>query len=156
MRAWLLAGVALAGACKAAAEEPSGIGAWDVTKTTLADATGHCDRTELPDGRKGTWCYMQPSLSIGEQSAQVDLYFGGVDPTSPLIELQLKVPVCDVEKLEAWGRTSFGTPYARAGGRTLWKNRYLYAMLAPDGSRCMLRVLPLSEAKEWERITRAP
>jgi hypothetical protein len=157
-RAVLALAVASAGACKAAAVEPSGVGAWDVTRTTLADATGHCDPTDLPDGRKGTWCYMQAPLSIGGQTAQVDLYFDGVARTAPLIELQLKVPVCDLDKLESWGRTSFGAPTAHARGRTLWQNRNLFAMLAPDreGARCMLRLLPRSEAKEWARITSAP
>ncbi len=143
-------------ACKAAASEPSGIGSWDVTKTHRKDATGHCDRTDLPDGRKGTWCYMQPPVTVGEQPAQVDLYFAGTDDLAPLIELQLKVPACDIDKVDAWARTSFGTAMSRGGGRTVWKNRYMYVVLIPDGSRCLVRVLPLSEEKELQRITAAP
>jgi hypothetical protein len=152
-------GVALvmigAAACKAAPAEPAGIGAWDVTRTRLHDATGHCEPTDLPDGRKGTWCYMQPALTVGGQSAQVDLYFGGRDPDAALIELQLKVPACNSETIDAWARTSFGAPYKRGGGRAFWKNRYLYLAVVPDGSRCLVRVLPLSEQAELDRIDKA-
>jgi hypothetical protein len=99
---------------------------------------------------------MQPTLTIGGQGTQVDLYFGGVDPQAPLIELQLKVPACDYDKADAWARTSFGAPYQRTGDRAFWKNRYLYVVLMRDDSRCLIRVLPLSERKELERIQKLP
>src|SRR5262249_53149078 len=113
--AGIVAALLFAAACKAAPDEPSGIGAWDVTHTTRKDATGRCDPTDLPDGRRGTWCYMQQPLTIGGQPAQVDLYFAGSEPTAPLIELQLKVAACDIDKIETWGRTSFGAPTSHGG-----------------------------------------
>ena len=151
-----IAALLLLSACKAAPDEPAGIGAWDVTRTQRKDATGHCDPTDLPDGRRGTWCYMQQPLTIGGQPAQVDLYFAGAEPTSPLIELQLKVAACDFDKIETWGRTAFGAPTSHGGGRLFWKNRYMFVVVAPDESRCLVRLLPLSEQKELERITKQP
>ena len=152
----IAAALLLVAACSSAPAEPSGVANWDVTKTKLKDATGRCEPDDLPDGRKGTWCYMQPPLSIGGQNAQVDLYFGGVDPEAALIELQLKVNACEPEKLDAWARTAFGQPAEHApGGRTYWQNRYAYVLLIPNGGACMVRVLPLSEQKEVERIKKA-
>jgi len=146
-----------AAACKAERSEPAGVANWDVTRTRLEDATGHCEPTDLPDGRKGTWCFLQPPLTVGGQAAEVDLYFGGTQPTSPLIELQLKVHACDQEKADAWVRSSFGAPYAFGAGRAFWKNRYLYVALIPaEGSRCLIRFFPLSEQKELERIQAEP
>lgn len=144
------------GACSAAPAEPAGVGRWDVTRTQLHDASGRCEPTDLPDGRKGTYCFMQPALGVAGQNAQVDLYFGGVAPESPLIELQLKINVCDPEKLDAWARTTFGTAAEHHADRTLWKNRYLYALLLPAGAHCRFSVLPLSEDREARRIFTAP
>ncbi|HTJ42129.1 MAG TPA: hypothetical protein VL463_08535 [Kofleriaceae bacterium] len=152
-RAFLICALA---ACSSKEAEPSGVANWDVTKTTVKDATGRCDKTDLPDGRRGTWCFMQPPLSLGGQKADVDLYFGGEGPDAKLIEIQLKLNVCDTEKLDAWARTSFGQPAERKGARAMWKNRYLYALVIADGGHCMVRVLPLSEEKEAQRIFTAP
>jgi hypothetical protein len=153
----VLAAAAAAAGCKATPAEPAGVGRWDLRTTTLADASGHCEPTDLPDGRKGTWCFMQPPLEIGGQGAAVDLYFGGTQPTAPLIELQLKVHACDQEKADAWVRSSFGKPYAWGHGRAFWKNRYLYLALMPaSASRCLIRFFPLSEQKEFERVKAEP
>jgi hypothetical protein len=142
-------------ACKAEPAEPAGVGAWDVTRSTLAEASGRCEPTDLPDGRKGTWCYMQPALEVGGQAAQVDLYFGGREPSSPLIELQLKVVACDSDKVDAWARTAFGTPTTGPGGATFFGNRYMnIALVRAPGSRCLVRIFPVSEQAEFERVKR--
>lgn len=143
-------------ACSAAPAEPAGVGRWDVTKTQAKDATGRCEPTDLPDGRKGQYCFMQPAIAIGGQDAQVDLYFGGTAPDAPLVEEQLKINVCDPEKLDAWARTTFGAAAERHGERALWKNRYAFALVLPSGAHCRVSVLPLSEEKEARRIFAAP
>ena len=149
-RALALAGLV---ACSAAPAEPAGVGSWDVTRTHKKDATGRCEPTDLPDGRKGTWCYLQPPLKLGDQSAQVDLYFGGTGDDAPLVEEQLKIAACDLDKLDTWGRTSFGAPMGHGDAGTFWKNRYALVALVPVGSQCLVRVLPLSEQAEFDRIS---
>ena len=151
-----LAALALLAACSSAPSEAAGAGGWDVTKTTLADANGgRCEPTDLPDGRKGTWCFLLPVVSLDGQSAQVDLYFGGTTPDAALIEIQLKVTSCHLEQAESWTAARFGTPVERAGDRYFHQNRYVRAAVIPDGGRCLVRLLPLSEQAEFERIKKA-
>jgi hypothetical protein len=155
--AGLAAAIALAG-CGAESSEPAGVGGWDVTRTTLADASGRCDPTDLEDGRKGMWCYLQPALKVGEQAAAIDLYFGGTAPTAPVVEIQLQVKACRSEDFDTWMRTSFGNPSERKGNRGLWQNRYLLisADLPGSASRCIVRIFPRSEQAMFERVKRAP
>lgn len=145
-------------ACSSAPAQPAGVGEWDVTKTTLADASGRCDPTDLEDGRKGMWCSFQPALKVGEQAAAVDLYFGSTEPTSPVIEIQLQVKACRVEDFHAWMRTAFGNPLEFKGARFLWENRYLLiaADMPGSASRCIVRIFPRAEQAMYDRIKRAP
>jgi hypothetical protein len=146
--------VAVAGGCEARQPEFSGVGRWSVVRTQRKDATGICQPTELPDGRAGTWCYRQPPFGLGKKAAEVDLYFAGAEPTSPLIELQLKVRGCVEGDIEVWLRQHFGAPYEQRGTRAYWRTSkmFLAAFLPQDPGRCVLRMLPLSEGGEIERI----
>jgi hypothetical protein len=155
MRAALVVAVVMAAVgCKSEPPEFAGLGPWRVTTTTLKDASGRCDPTDLPDGRKGSYRYLQPLLPIGKQAADVDLYFAGTEPTSPLIELQLKVKVCTPEATDTWLRTQFGAPFEARTGRLFFENRFLYlaAQLPGEGGRCLIRVFPKSEKAEFERV----
>jgi hypothetical protein len=146
----------LVAACNSAPQEAAGAGGWDVTHTTLADARGgRCEPTDLPDGRKGTWCFLMPSLSLNGEAAQVDLYFGGTAPDAALVEIQLKVLQCHVDQAESWTATRFGNPVEHQGDRYYHQNRYVYAAVIPDGGRCLVRVLPISEKAELDRIKKA-
>jgi hypothetical protein len=140
--------------CEPRKPEFSGVGPWSVVKTKRKDATGICQPTELPDGRAGTWCFRQNPFGVGEKAAEVDLYFLGSEPTSPLIELQLKVRGCVEDDVEVWLRQNFGAPYERRESRAYWRNSrmFLAAFLPLEPGRCLLRMLPLSEVAEIERI----
>jgi hypothetical protein len=140
--------------CEARQSEFSGVGPWSVVKTTRKDASGICQPTELPDGRAGIWCFRQPPFGIGKKAAEVDLYFLGSEPTAALIELQLKVRGCVEDDVEVWLRQNFGAPYERRGTRAYWRNSrmFLVAFLPQDPGRCVLRMLPLSEGAEIERL----
>ena len=149
---WL---VLLLVACGEREAEFSGVGRWRFTHTTLADATGgHCDPTDLSDGRKGTWCSLMPPYKIGKRAAEVDLYFLGTEKTAPLIEIQLNVRGCDENDVDRWMRTNFGAPIEQKGTRAYWKNSYLWAagFLPSEAGRCRLHFLPLSENAEIARI----
>jgi hypothetical protein len=151
--AFVVALIVAAVACHKDAEF-SGIGAWSVTKTKLADATGRCEPTELPDGRKGTWCFGQAPLKLAGKLAEVDLYFLGDQKTAPLIEIQLKVRGCDEEALASWLRSSFGKATELAGAHGYWQNGFVWvaALMPSEPGRCLVRVLPLGEGGEIERI----
>lgn len=149
----IAAAVALA-ACKAEKPEYAGIGPYSVKRTKLKDAPGRCDPTDLPDGRKGTWCSLQPQLAIAGKPADVDLYFLGTEPGAPLIEEQVQVRGCQEDALLMYLRKNFGDPVEDHGTRVFWKNRAIYLIgIAPsEPGRCMVRVFPLSEAAEYERV----
>lgn len=160
MRIVAVASVALAlplvaGACAEPKAEYSGIGPYSVRKTRLKDAPGRCEPTDLSDGRKATWCYANPPLSVGGKPADVDLYFLGTAPDAPLIELQLQVRGCKEAALGSWLRTSFGDPVEDHHGTwLLFSNRNVFVIgeLPSDPGRCLVRVLPKSETAELERL----
>lgn len=141
-------------ACDRRDRSYAGIGRYQVGKTKLADASGRCEPTDLPDGRKGTWCYLQPALTIASRPADVDLYFLGTTPDAPMIELQLDVRGCEPDRLSLWLRERFGAPRTSTPTWTAWDNRklYLIAETPTDSSRCLIRVLPRSEQAEFERL----
>jgi len=152
--------VALAFAA-AACEQPkelAGIGRYHVGKLTLAKAPGRCEPTDLPDGRKGMWCYAQPKLGIAGMNADVDLYFGSAEPSSKVIEIQLQLVGCKEAVLLGWLKKNFGVPAEERATMAFWEKASIYVigeLPAPSG-RCLVRVLPRSERAEYERLKAAP
>ncbi|HET9626349.1 MAG TPA: hypothetical protein VFP84_33540 [Kofleriaceae bacterium] len=147
-------GLALA-ACDGKPPEPSGVGKWRFTHTTLADVKdGICQPTDLSDGRKATWCFAQTPFKIVKSTAEVDLYFAGSDKSAPLIEIQLKVRGCHEDEVEQWMRSAFGPPIESKSSRVYWKNSFLWAaaLLPSEPGRCVVHFLPLGEGGEIERI----
>lgn len=141
--------------CDSHDPEPSGVGKWRFTHTTLHDVTdGICQPTDLNDGRKGTWCFAQTPFRIGKRNADVDLYFLGAEPTAKLIELQLKVRGCHEDELDQWMRSAFGPPVDSKSTRGYWKNSFLWAaaLMPSEPGRCVVHFLPLSENAEIDRI----
>jgi hypothetical protein len=130
-----------------------GIGKFRVDMT-MSKANGRCDPTELPDGRKGTWCYGQPKVGIGGQNADVDLYFLGNTPAAPVIEIQFQIAGCKDEEILSWLKTNFGAPVEDRGTKVFWEKKSLY-IVAELGPRCLVRLLPKSEQAEYERLTKA-
>lgn len=155
MRTWLLALAMLAAAGCSRKPELGGIGPYNVNKLTLAKATGRCDPTDLPDGRKGTWCYAQPKLAIAGMNADVDLYFAGTEPTSPVIEVQFQIAGCKDERLLSWLKRNFGAPSEERPLKVFWDKPALY-LVGELGPRCLVRVLPRSEAAEYQRLLGLP
>ena len=151
----LLVAAAALGGCKGHPAEPSGIGPYLFGRTTVASIhDGNCQPTELRDGRKATWCFALPPFKVGKHVAEVNAYFGGTDPTSPLIELQLQVRGCVEEEADAWMRARFGPPYETRSTREYWKNSFMWmaAKLPSEPGRCLIHFLPLSENQEIARI----
>ena len=149
--------VALAGSSLSCTREPepSGVGPWRFPHTTLADVKdGLCQPTELSDGRKATWCFAQPPVRIGGDTAEVDLYFLGADKAAKLIEIQLKVRGCHEDQLDQWMRTALGPPIEGKPTRSYWKNSFLWAaaLMPSEPGRCIVHFLPLSENAEIARI----
>lgn len=154
-RTMVVAGLAtLMPGCRADPPEFAGIGPYHVKKLTLAAAPGRCEPTDLPDGRKGTWCFGQPAIALAGQSADVDLYFAGSEPQAPVIEIQLQIRGCKERELMDWLRRNFGAPTEERGARAFWQNSSVYVIgeLPSAPARCAVRVFPKSERAEVERI----
>lgn len=151
--------IALPGpACTGRAPEHDGIGNWRFAHTQLQNIKeGLCQPTDLSDGRKATWCFALPPIRMtrdGKNTAEVDLYFLGTEPTAPLIEIQLKVRGCHEDELDQWLRVGFGPPIQNLAQRAYWKNSFLWiaALMPSEPGRCLVHVLPLSENAEIDRI----
>lgn len=145
----------VAGGCEGRKPEPSGIGKWRFTKSVRGDAKdGVCQPTELTDGRKATWCFAMPPYKIAGRNADVDLYFDGADDQARLIEIQLKVRGCVEDDLDRWMRATFGLPIETKATRSYWQNSFMWvaAMMPSEPGRCIVHLLPLSEAAEIARI----
>ncbi len=149
MNRWIIVaalGLAVAG-CKQD-KDLAGVGKWNVNKTKLSDATGRCLPEKLADGRDGSYCFAQPQFGIKGMTSEVDLFFAGTEPTSPLVKIQLKVRGCKDEQLFSWMQTNFGDPYEKVSPTVMrWKNAHLYAVgrIPFDTGLCILDFLPISE-----------
>jgi hypothetical protein len=146
--------VTLAG-CSGRAAEPSGVGPYTFTTTTLASIKhGNCQATKADDGRQLTWCFGLPAVKLGTRAAEVNLYFLGHEPASKLIEIQLQIRGCLEDDLDQWLRTAMGAPVDQRPNRAYWKNGFMWvaAKMPNEPGRCIIHFLPLSEDSEIARI----
>jgi hypothetical protein len=135
-------------------KQPAGIGRYHVKTLTLEKVRGRCDPTDLPDGRKGMWCYAFPSEHVAGMKAEVNLYFGSNDPEGTPVEIQLQVTGCKEGPLSGWIRKNFGAPVEERSTKAFWENANVYVVgeLPAEPGRCLVRVLPKSEKAEFERL----
>ena len=162
-------------ACKGKSEI-NGIGLYHFgthATTRAAIYDGVCQPTELTDGRKATWCFALPPIKIGNRAADVDAYFLGQETAEnaklpekqrkpalekmPLIEVQFKVRGCVEAETDQWLRSHLRLvpdPQQSKGALEVFHNHFLWvgALLPSEPGRCLIHVLPTSEAAEIERI----
>jgi hypothetical protein len=152
----IIAAIAL-GACKPKTEF-SGIGQWSVTQSSLAvvKAKGRCQQSDLPDGRKGMWCFGLPGVKIPGAGfpPEVDVYFGSEADDARPVEIQFKFRGCNDEKLQSWVTSNFGAATETRTNRGVWTTGHmtLIGFLPQSAGYCMLRMFPLSEQAEIDRI----
>ena len=147
--------VGVVAGCNGHKVDPSGLGPYVFGRTTVASIhDGNCQPTQLRDGRQATWCFALPPIKVGKRVAEVYAYFGGREPTSPLIELQLQVRGCVEDEADEWMRARFGPPIETRSAREYWKNSFMWmaAKLPSEPGRCLIHFLPLSENQEIARI----
>ena len=99
---------------------------------------------------------MSPSrgITVAGSPTEIQLFFGGTDKASKLIEIQLMVRGCDEEALDRWMTQQFGAAIDRRPTRAYWKNSFLWAaaLMPSEAGRCLVHLLPPSEASEIARI----
>ena len=160
----------LLGACgKPASRETGKLAGWDIDGATLRVVKdGRCDPTTLGDGRRAVWCYALPGPRVGTGAAKVDAYFSdgsaagsamgsAANLDSPLIELQLTVPVCRAVEVDRYLRDRLGNPIASGRGRAYWETgAMLVAAALPDADgSCLVRVFPRRELAEYDKVKAA-
>jgi hypothetical protein len=144
------------GTCNKGPPEYSGIGKYRFGHTEMKDIKdGLCQPTDIEDGRrKATWCFGMPGVAVGSRAAEIHLYFDGTEPDGDLIEIQLKIRGCNEQELESWMRQAFGPPVDQRANRMYWQNSFLWAaaLMPSEPARCLVHLLPHSEAAEIARI----
>jgi hypothetical protein len=156
--------------------EISGIGPYrfgtnPTTRAAVYD--GICQPTELTDGRKATWCFALKPIKVGNRAADVDAYFLGQETEAnaklpekerkpalekmPLIEVQFKVRGCVEADTDQWLRTHLRMtpdPKQSHGALEVFQNKFIWvgAIMPSEPGRCLIHILPMSEAAEIARI----
>jgi hypothetical protein len=141
---------ALAGGCRR--EAPiNGIGGFEVGKTQLGQLSGRC----IPDEQEPLMrCPLGIAAPLGEQKGDLELYFGGKNTDSTLVEILIDVLRCEPDKLEAYLVSILGQPAGRTAKRVWWANEYVYisAAVAPDASSCEVNFVSVTDKARIETL----
>lgn len=147
--ALLLALLATAG-CRR--EAPiNGIGGFEIGKTQLGQLSGRC----MPASEEPLmYCPSVAAVALGDQNANIDLYFGGKTTDATLIEILLDVTFCRPEGLEAYLTSKLGEPVRRIGPRTFWSNEYVHisAALPAEPTRCEVNFVSVKDSKRLQGL----
>jgi hypothetical protein len=113
----------------------NGIDRWELNKTVKKQHKGRCD---VDEKRNLTWCYGNPSLALGGQSATVDLYFDGTGDEAPLVQILLSIGGCNEPALKTWLQDKLGKTSASTSTRLYWegKHAFIAALVPSDPARC--------------------
>jgi hypothetical protein len=133
-----------------------GVDRWNLETTRLKDANGRCQPEELPGGGTGSYCFLNNPLRIRGMPADVDLYFDGVEPTSRLVLIQLKVSSCVPTTMLSWLRASFGEHGEQRSDRYAWPDGHLRAVadlpLAAQPDICLVNLLRADQRAWFDRL----
>ena len=149
--------VAATGACDKRKPEAGGVGPWRFSIAKRSNVkSGRCDPHPHEDGRVLTWCYGGAAYEIAGRPAELALYFNGPPDKmdAPLVEIQLEIRGCNELELDRWLRKTYGNPVETKGTVSFFQNSFLWvsAQMPSTPGRCRVRVLPLSEGPEIQRV----
>ena len=146
---FLVALVSLAG-CRR--EAPiNGIGGFEIGKTQLGQLSGRC----MPASEEPLMlCPSIASVGLGDQTANIDLYFGGKTTDATLVEILLDVSSCRPEGIEAYLVHRMGQPVRRTEKRAFWTNEYVHisAGLPVEPMRCEINFVSAKDTKRIESL----
>lgn len=132
----------------------NGIGGFEVGTTRLGQVGGRCiDASEAPL----MFCPSIASVMLGEQRANIDLYFGDKQNDATLVEILLDVNACQPEALGSWLSSTLGAPKRQAGNRMFWSNEHAFiaAALPAEPGRCELSFVAAGDTARIERLQAA-
>lgn len=129
----------------------NGIGGFEVGKTQLGQVGGRCiDASEAPL----MFCPSMASVMLGEQRANIDLYFGDKKNDATLVEILLDVNACQPEALGTWLSSTLGKPEQQTGARMFWSNEHAFiaAALPAEPGRCELNFVAAGDTARIDRL----
>lgn len=142
--------LALAVGCRR--EAPiNGIGGFEVGKTQLGQLSGRC----IPDEQEPLMrCPLGIAAPLGEQKGDLELYFGGKNTDSTLVEILIDVLRCNPEQLEAYLVSILGQPGGRTAKRVWWVNEYVYisASVPAGGASCEVNFVAVTDKARIEAL----
>jgi hypothetical protein len=140
----------LAAGCKR--EAPiNGIGGFEIGKTQLGQLSGRC----FPDEQEPLMrCPIGVSAPLGAQKGDIELYFGGKNTDSTLVEILLDVMMCQPPDLERYLVSVLGEPGGRTATRVWWVNEFVYisASVPPGASSCEVNFVSIQDKKRIEDL----
>lgn len=150
-----LAALLALGGCKRTPAPINGIGGFELDETQLGALSGRC----LPASEEPLMvCPGVASVALGEQNANIDLYFGGPETDARLREILLDVSNCAGDALEAYLSERMGEPHGRAGKRIFWSSEHSYvsAGLPIEGRRCEINFVSVGDEARIARLGGTP
>ena len=150
---WTLVALAVTSIFGCGRKEPeiNGIGQWVLLKTQMREAPGFCNPDEI------TFCSSNGAVPIGDQAADVGLYFQGSEPTAPLVEIGLSVRRCDPDKLARALIEVLGEPNVRKHNHYLWRGELalVAGQMPSTGRRCEVSFVTTKDKKRVAELTAA-
>lgn len=142
--------VLLAAGCRR--EAPiNGIGGFEIGKTQLGQLSGRC----MPDEQEPLMrCPIGVSAPLGEHKGDLELYFGGKNTDSTLVEILIDVLRCRPAELEAYLVSILGQPGGRTAKRVWWMNEYVYisAAVPAGGASCEVNFVSVTDKQRIETL----
>jgi hypothetical protein len=129
----------------------NGIGGFEIGKTQLGQLSGRC----MPDEQEPLMrCPIGVSAPLGDQKGEIELYFGGKNTESPLIEILLDVMRCRPADLEAYLVSVLGQPGGRTARRVWWVNEYVYisASVLGGATSCEVNFVAVTDKERIEAL----
>jgi len=148
---WTAVALALccAVSCSRKKAEINGIGKWVLLETQLREAPGFCNPDEI------SFCSNNGMVPIGDQPADVGLYFQGPEPTAPLVEISLSVRRCDPDKLARALIEVLGEPHVRKNKHYIWRGELAFVVgaIPSSGRRCEVSFVSTKDQKRVAELT---
>ena len=141
--------VSAVGGCERKRGEIHGVGPYVLGKTKLGEISGACS----PD-RSQTWCTSLSAVKVGEQSASVDLYFGGHGDNAVLVEVLLAIRACNAESAQSALTHELGKPTEVLDDRLVWTGKFavIVARLKAEPTVCEVSFVHPLETRTIEYL----
>ncbi len=123
--------------CKQPPSPIDGYGKWRFGITTAKDGIA-CSKRDTY-----TFCSNNGPVVIAEQKTNINLYFDGVESTSPLSEIELAIPRCRPQSVARALLTKLGKPTETTKAKMRWLGSHstILALVPAEDDECLVYFL---------------